>query len=136
VTIGGNFRSSSFFGALATQQEDPLIYGAVMTVFYYLLIPMAVCGAMTYLLELLWPKAEQSADEKDFGSKSRPAAKSMSDSAFVDSSDRSERIAREAVRKEERVEPHAFSTAGAADPMDAFQLPSDFDMAEFRSHHE
>lgn len=105
-----------------------------MKLFLYLLIPMVVCGAMSYALELLWPKAEQPAGEdKDFGGKSRPAAKAMSDSAIVDRSDRSERIARETVRKEERMEPAAVA---ASDPMEAFQLPSDFDMAEFRSHHE
>lgn len=106
-----------------------------MSLFLYLVVPMAVCGAMTYALELIWPKAPQaSAQDTEHGGKSRPGAKSMSDSAFVDRSDRSERIAREAVRREERVEPAAV--AAAVDPMDAFQLPSDFDMSEFRSHHE
>jgi hypothetical protein len=105
-----------------------------MNLFWYILIPMAVAGVMSQVLDLLWPKTEQSSNEdKDFSGKARPAAKSMSDSALVDRSDRSERIAREAHRKEERVESCAVA---AADPMDAFQLPSDFDMAEFRSHHD
>jgi hypothetical protein len=105
-----------------------------MKLFLYLLVPMLVCGVMSQLLELIWPKVEDSsAEDKDFSGKARPAAKSMSDSSIVDRSDRSERIARETVRKEERMEPSAVA---AADPMEAFQLPSDFDMAEFRSHHE
>jgi len=108
-----------------------------MNFFLYLVVPMLVCGAMSQLLELIWPKVEQSsAEDKDFGGKSRPAAKSMSDSAIVDRSDRSERIAREAVRKEERTESSVVAAVSDADPMEAFQLPSDFDMAEFRSHHE
>jgi hypothetical protein len=100
-----------------------------MEVFLYLAIPMALAGLVQYGLSLLWPKvpAADSSDTARDG-RGKPAFKAASESDTVDGN---HRLVREQARKEERVESPVM-----ADEQEAFQLPSDFNMAEYRSHRE
>jgi len=104
-----------------------------MSVFLYLVVPMLIGFAVSYGLELLWPKQVDATESERDG---RPAAKAASDSSIVD---QPARLARESARKEERSAPAAVAvaaTSAAVEPMEAFQLPSDFDMSEYQSHRE
>lgn len=107
-----------------------------MEVFFYVLIPVALAGLADYLLTLIVPKealqqAKESDREKSGG---KPQRKAREESDIVDRHDTREAsqpsniVAREQARKNERVPP-----APADSEPDAFDIPADFDMAEFRS---
>lgn len=100
-----------------------------MEVFLYFAIPMALAGLTQYCLSLLWPKVPAAdAPVAAREGHAKPTQKAASESDMVD---REHRVAREQARKEERAD-----SSTLADEHEAFQLPSDFSMAEYRSHSE
>jgi len=109
-----------------------------MEVFFYVFIPVAVAWLANYALTLIVPKEalQHGKDAKDgerekFG---KPQRKSREESDIVDrhetreASQPSSIVAREQARKSERVVP----TPVEVEPAD-FDIPADFNMAEFSS---